>query len=306
MFSRKALRRIRLRPVRVVVPFAPGGGSDIVSRLVAQRLTESLGQQFIVDNRPGASANIGHAIVAKAAPDGYSILLGSGNFVANPALVRNNPYDPVKDFAPITYAATSPNVLLVHSSLAPTTFKDFMTLVKANPRKFNYASSGLGTTSHLGAEFLKLEGGIDIVHVPYNGAGPAVLAILGNQVPIAFVSLPPAHPHIKSRVLRALAITSSQRFSTLPDVPTIAESGFPGFDADTPQMFLVPAGTPKAIVSKLNSEIVRILDLPESRERLTVLGFEKVGSSPEETARRIQNDVAKWIKVCKLAGIKPE
>lgn len=294
------------RPVRLVVPFPPGGGSDIVARLVAQRLAVSLGQQVIVDNRPGASGNIGHAIVAKAAPDGYTLVLGSSNFVANPALVRNNPYDAVKDFTPITYAATSPNVLVVHQSFAPTTFKDFMSLMKANPGKFNFASPGTGTTSHLGAELLKIEGRIDITHVPYNGAGPAVLAIVGNHVPIAFLGLPPAHPHIKSRALRPLAITSPQRFPELPSVPTIAESGFPGFEADTPQMFLVPAGTPKTIVSRLNADIVRILDMPEVRERLTALGFEKVGGSSEQTARRIQSDVAKWIKVVKLAGIKVE
>lgn len=295
-----------VRPVRVIVPFAPGGGSDIVTRLVAQRLTDSLGQPVIVDNRPGASGNIGHALAAKAAPDGYTMVLGSSNFVANPALVKNNPYDAVKDFAPVTYAATSPNVLVVHSSFAPTTFKDFMALVKANPGKFNYASPGTGTTSHLGAELLKIEGRIDITHVPYNGAGPAVLAIVGNQVPIAFLGLPPAHPHIKSRALRPLGITSSQRFPVMPEVPTIAESGFPGFEADTPQMFLVPAGTPKAVISRLNKEIVRILNLPEVRERLTTLGFETVASSPEEMARRVESDVAKWKKVVKLAGIKVE
>lgn len=294
------------RPVRVIVPFAPGGGSDIVTRLVAQRLAESLGQPVIVDNRPGASGNIGHALTAKAAPDGYTLVLGSSNFVANPALVKNNPYDAVKDFAPVIYAATSPNVLVVHPSFAPTTFKDFMALARANPGKFNYASPGTGTTSHLGAELLKIEGRIDITHVPYNGAGPAVLAIVGNQVPIAFLGVPPAHPHIKSRALRPLGITSAQRFPAMPDVPTIAESGFPGFEADTPQMFLAPAGTPKAIITRLNSDIVRILNLPEVREKLSALGFETVASSPEEMARRIESDVTKWKKVVKLAGIPVE
>ncbi|MBM3359312.1 MAG: tripartite tricarboxylate transporter substrate binding protein [Betaproteobacteria bacterium] len=295
-----------LRPVRLVVPFPPGGGSDTVARLVSQRLSVSLGQQVIVDNRPGASGNIGHAIVARAAPDGYTLVLGSSNFVANPALIRNNPYDPMKDFTPITYGATSPNVLVVHQSFAPTTFKDFMTLAKANPGKFGFASPGPGTTSHLGAELLKIQGGIDITHIPYNGAGPAVLAIVGNQVPVAFLGLPPAHPHIKAGSLRPLAITSPRRFSELPGVPTIAESGFPGFEADTPQMFLVPAGTPKAIVQRLNAEIVRILDLPEVKQRLTELGFEKVGGSSEETAQRIRRDVAKWINVVKVAGIQTQ
>lgn len=294
------------RPIRLVVPFAPGGGSDIVARIVAQRLSVSLGQQVIVDNRPGASGNIGHALVAKASPDGYTIVLGSSNFVANPALVPNNPYDPNKDFSPITYAVTSPNVLVVHPTLAPTTFKEFMALVKANPGKFNFASPGTGTTSHLGAELLKIEGSINIIHVPYNGAGPAVLSIVGNQVPIAFLGIPPAYPHIMNRALRPLATTSPKRFVTLPDVPTIAESGFPGFEADTPQMFLLPANTPKAVVARLHTDIARILEMPEVRDRLTGLGFEIVGSTPEQTAKSIQSDVAKWIRVVKLAGIKVE
>jgi tripartite-type tricarboxylate transporter receptor subunit TctC len=294
------------RPIRLVVPFAPGGGSDIVARTVAQHLTSRLGQQVIVDNRPGASGNIGHAIVAKAQPDGYTLVLGSSNFVANPAILARNPYDPVKDFTPITYGATSPNVLVVHSSFSPTTFKELLALVKAHPGKFNYISPGTGTTSHLGAELLKIEARIDLTHVPYNGAGPAVLAIVGNQVPIAFLGLPPAHPHITSKALRPLAITSPQRYPALPDVPTIAESGFPGFEADTPQMFLVPDGTPGAIVSRLNSEMVRVLELTEVRNRFASLGFVTVGGSSEETAQRIKADVAKWIRVAKLAGIKPE
>lgn len=294
------------RPVRVIVPFAPGGGSDIVARLVGQRLTESLGQPVVIDNRPGASGNVGHAIGAKAAPDGYTITLGSSNFVVNPGLFQKNPYDAIKGFAPITYAAGSPNVLIVHPSFGARTFKEFIALTRTNPGKYNFASPGTGTTSHLAAALLKVDGGIEITHVPYNGAGPAVLAILGNQVPIAITGLPPAHPHIKSGALRALGITSPQRFSAMPGVPTIAESGFPGFEADTPQMFLVPAGTPKAIVTRLNNDMVRILRLPEIRERLVGLGFETVASSPEETARRIQSDVAKWTKVIKLAGIQAE
>lgn len=294
------------RPIRVVVPFAPGGGSDIVARLVGQRLTQSLGQSVVVDNRPGASGNIGHAIAVKAAPDGYTMLLGSSNFVANPGLLPNNPYDPIKDFAAVTYAAGSPNVLVAHPSLGVRTFREFIVLTKANPGKINFASPGTGTTSHLAAALLKVDGGIDITHVPYNGAGPAALAILGNQVPVAITGLPPMQPYIKNGAVHALGITSLQRFSAMPDVPTIAESGFPGFEADTPQMFLVPAGTPRAIVARLNSEIVRILRLPEVRKRLVDIGFETVASSPDETARRIQSDVAKWKQIIKLAGIQAE
>jgi len=294
------------RPVRFIVPFAPGGGSDIVARVVGQRLSESLGQSVVIDNRPGASGNIGHALGAKAAPDGYTLILGSSNFVANPGLFQKNPYDPVKDFAPITYAAGSPNVLFIHPSLPPRTFREFATLIKANPGKYNFASPGTGTTSHLAAALLKIEGGIDLLHVPYNGAGPAALAVLGNQVPIGITGLPPVQPHIKSGALRALAITSPQRFSAAPELPTIAESGYPGFEADTPQIILAPAGTPKAIIAKLNTEIVRILKLQEIKERLVGIGFETVASTPEETARRIQSDVAKWTRVIKPAGIQAE
>ena len=295
-----------MRPLRIIVPFPPGGGSDIVSRIVAQRLIDVVGQPVIVENRTGASGNIGHALAAKAAPDGYTILLASSNFVANPGLLKHNPFDPLKDFSAVTYAAGSPNVLVVHPSFQASTFKEFLAMTRANPGKFNFASPGAGTTSHLAAALLKVEGGIDMIHVPYGGAPLAALAVLGNQVPIGFIALPPVQPYIKTGQLRALAITSLQRFSAAPDLPTIAESGFPGFEADTPQMFVVPAGTPKAIIARLNREIVRILLLPEVKERLVGLGFETVASSPEETARRIQNDVAKWKNVVKLAGIQPD
>ena len=292
------------RPLRIIVPFPPGGGSDIVSRVVAQRLAESLGQPVVVENRPGASGNIGHALAAKAAPDGYTILLGSSNFVANPGLLKNNPYDALKDFAAVTYAAGSPNVIIVHPTFQAQSFKEFLAITKANPGKFNFASPGTGTTSHLAAALLKIEGGVDMIHVPYAGAPLAALAVLGNHVPIGFIALPPVQPHIKTGALRALAITSPQRFSAAPELPTIAESGFPGFESDTPQMFLVPAGTPQAVITRLNAEIVRILRLPEAKERLVGLGFETVASSPAETARRIQSDVVKWTRVVKAAGIQ--
>jgi tripartite-type tricarboxylate transporter receptor subunit TctC len=294
------------RPLRIIVPFPPGGGSDIVSRVVAQRLADSLGQPVVVENRPGASGNIGHALAARSAADGYTILLGSSNFVANPGLLKNNPYDALKDFAAVTYAAGSPNTVVVHPSFQANTFKEFLAITRANPGKFNFASPGTGTTSHLAAALLKVEGGIDMIHVPYAGAPLAALAVLGNHVPIGFIALPPVQPHIKTGALRALAITSPQRFSAAPELPTIAESGFPGFEADTPQMFLVPAGTPQAVITRLNAEIVRILGLPEVKERLVGLGFDTVASSPEETTRRIQSDVAKWKNVIKLAGIQAE
>jgi tripartite-type tricarboxylate transporter receptor subunit TctC len=294
------------RPLRIIVPFAPGGGSDIVSRLVGQKLAESLGQPVVVDNRPGGSGNIGHAMAAKAAPDGYTLVLGSSNFVVNPGLFQKNPYDAINGFAPITYAAGSPNVLTVHASFGPRTFREFVALARANPGKFNFASPGTGTTSHLAAALLKVDGGIDIAHVPYNGAGPAVLAIVGNQVPIAICGLPPVQPHIKSGVVRALGITSAQRYSALPDVPTIAESGFPGFEADTPQMFLAPAGTPEAVIARLNREIVRILKLPEVGERFSADGADIIGNTPQEFAAYIKSEIAKWSGVVKMSGARED
>jgi len=295
-----------VRPIRFIVAAAPGGGSDIVARLVGQRLAEILGKTIVIDNRGGASGNIGHAIAAKAAPDGYTLLLGSSNFVVNPGFFKNNPYDAIKDFSPITYAAGSPNVLVVQPDFPARSFREFVTLIRANPGKYNFGSAGMGTTSHLAAALLMLEGGIDMVHVPYNSAGPAVLALAGNQVPIGITGLPPVLPYVRKGSLRALAVTSPQRFSATPELPTIAESGFPGFEADTPQMILVPAGTPTAIITRLNTEIVRILNLPDIKERLIGIGFETVASTPDETARRIKSDVAKWARVIKLSGIQVE
>jgi tripartite-type tricarboxylate transporter receptor subunit TctC len=294
------------KPVRVIVPFAPGGPTDVIARIVAQKLSENLGQQFVVENRAGAGGNIGMAAVAKAAPDGYTVLVSSSSIVVNPSLYANIPFDAVRDFAPVTYAAASPNVLVVHPSVDAKSVRELIALIKANPGKFSFATPGIGTTPDLSGHLFKLALGLDLVAVPFNGAGPAITSTIGNQTPIAFTALPPTTPHVKSGALRALAVTSKTRSSALPDVPTLAEAGVAGQEADTLQGVLVPAGTPKEIIDTLHREIVRIVALPEVKERLAGLGFDPVANRPEEFAAQIRAEIAKWGKVVKDANIKVE
>jgi tripartite-type tricarboxylate transporter receptor subunit TctC len=294
------------RPVRVIVPFAPGGPTDVIARVLAQKLSENLGQQFVVENRPGAGGNIGMAAVAKAAPDGYTVLVSSSSIVVNPSLYANLPYDSIKDFAPVTYAAASPNVLVVHPSVEAKSVRELIALIKANPGKFSFASPGIGTTPDLSGHLFRLALGLDLVGVPFNGAGPAITSTIGNQTPIAFTALPPTTPHVKAGSLRALAVTSKSRSSALPDVPTLAEAGVPDQEADTLQGVLVPAGTPKEIIDKLHGEIVKIVALPDVKERLAGLGFTPVANKPEEFAAQIRAEIAKWGKVVKDAKIKVE
>ena len=292
------------RPVRMIVPFAPGGPTDVISRIIAQKLSESWAQQVVVDNRAGAGGNIGMGLAANAAPDGYTILVVSSSFVVNPTLYAKIPYDPYKSFVPVTNAAASPNVFTVHPTVAAKSMQELIALAKANPRKFNIATPGVGTTPDLGAELLKMTTQIDVVRVPYGGAGPAVAAVVGNQVPIGCTALPPTTPHIQAGRLRALAVTSAKRSSALPDVSTMAEAGITGQEADTLQGVLLPAGTPKAIVTRINSDIVRILAQPDVKERVAGLGFDIVASSPDEFAAQIKIEIAKWGKVIRAANIK--
>ena len=295
-----------VHPVRVIVPFAPGGPTDVMARILAQKLSEGFGQQFIVENRAGAGGNIGMNLAAKAAPDGYTILLASSSYVVNPSLYAKAGYDPYKDFAPVTVAAASPNVLVVHPSVPARNVQELVAMVRSQPGKHNYAQPGTGTTPHLSGELFKLIFKLDIVNVPFGGAGPAVASAVGNQTPIAFVALPPAAPHVKSGALRALAVTSAKRVPTLPDVPTMAESGAPDQEAETMQGVLLPAGTPREIVDRLHREIVRVVALPDVKERLAGLGFEPVANTPEEFAAYIRSEVNKWAKVIREAGIKIE
>jgi tripartite-type tricarboxylate transporter receptor subunit TctC len=295
------------RPIRFVVPFAPGGSTDTLARTIGQKLTDALQQQVVVDNRSGANGNIGMEIVAHAAPDGYTILLGYiANLGIGPGLYAKLPFDPVRDYAPITQLASSPNILAVHPSLPVKSLRELIAYAKTNPKKLNFASSGVGSIGHLTGELLNRSAGVDMVHVPYKGSGQAVIDLLGGQVQMMFSGMSSVMQHIKAGKLRALAVTGAQRSPAVPDVPTIAESGFPGFEATAWYGVLATAGTPKTIVDRLHDEIVRALALPDVKERLNNVGFELVGGTPDEFAAFIKSEIAKWSRVVRDAHISAE
>jgi len=278
----------------------------VMARILAQKLSDSLGQQFVVENHAGAGGNIGTGLAAKAPADGYNLLVTSSAFVVNPSLQAKKPFDPIKDFAPVTLAAASPNVLVVHPSVPAKTVQELVALVKANPGKYNYAHPGTGTTPHLSGELFRLSFKLDIVSVPFGGAGPAITSTLGGHTPIAFTAVPPAIPHIKSGTLRALAVTSAKRIAVLPDVPTMAEAGAAGQEAETMQGVLAPAGTPREIIDRLHREIVKIIALPDVKERLATLGFDPIANKPEEFGAYIKSEIARWGKVINEANLKAE
>ncbi len=292
------------RPIRLIVPFAPGGPTDVIARIVGQQLTERLGQQVVVDNRAGAGGNIGIALAARASPDGYTILVVSSSFVVNPSLYSKIPYDPFKDLIPISNLAASPNVFTVHPSLPVKSVADLVAQAKAGPGKYSIATPGIGTTPDLSARLLALTAGIDLAAVPYGGAGPAVAAVVGNQLPFGSTAMPPTTPYIKAGRLRAIAITAAKRSDTLPDVPTLAEAGFKGQEAETLQGVLVPAGTPKAVVDRLSKELTAIMRVPSVAQRVTELGFYIIASSPQEFRAQIREEIGKWGKVIKSAGLQ--
>ena len=295
------------KPVRFVVAFPPGGGTDIIARSIAQKLAERIAQQVVVDNRPGAGGNIGTDMVAKSAPDGYTLLMGSaGPLAINASLFGKMPFDPIKDLAPVTLAASTPNVLVVHPALRAATLKELIALAKARPGEINFASSGHGTPAHLAGELFNLMAGIKMVHVPYKGAAPALADLLGGQVQIMFSTMPPALPHVRDGKLRALAVTSAKRSPAAPELPTVDETALPGFEANTWHGVVVPAGTPGAIVARLNREIVAILHLPDVVERFSSQGAEALGSTPEEFAAYIKSETLKWAKVVRDSGAKAE
>src|SRR5437016_865862 len=294
------------RPVRVIVPFAPGGPADIVARLLTQKLGEHLGKQFYVENQPGAGGNLGMGAAARASPDGYTLVIVSSSYLVNPSLYPKVPYDPAKDFLPVTLPAYAPNVLVANSALPATNAKELAELIKANPGKYSFASAGMGTTPYLSGELFKLSLGADLVHVPFNGSAPAIQSTLGGHTQFAFVVLAPAVPHIREGSLRGLAVLSAERSSALPDVPTIAEAGFPGQEADTLLGMLVPAGTPKEIIELLHREIVRSVALPDVKERLDAIGFVPVANTPDEFAAVIKMESERWAKVIRAANIKAE
>ena len=293
------------KPIRLVVPFPPGGATDILARDVAQKLTEAWGQQVIVDNRPGAGGNIGSELVAKAAPDGYTLEMGTvGTHAINASLYAKMPYDHVKDFAPVILVAGVPNVLVVNPALPANSVAELIAYAKANPGKLNFASSGNGTSIHLSGELFKFMAGVQMTHVPYKGSAPALQDLIGGQVQLMFDNLPPSLPQIKAGKLRALAVTSLARAPALPDVPTMAEAGLPGYEASSWFGVLAPAGTPPAIVAKLNAEIARWLATPEAKEKLSKQGANAAGGTPEDFAKHIAAETAKWAKVVKDSGAK--
>ena len=292
------------RSVRVIVPFAPGGPTDVCARLIAQKLSEQLGQQFYVENVAGAGGNIGTGQAARAVADGYSILIAVNSHVINPTLYDKVPYDPFKDFEAVTLASAFASALLVNPSVPANTIKDLVTLIRANPGKYSFASPGFGTPSHLLGEQFRVAVGLDLVHVPYGGSGPAITAVVAGHTPIAFAALSAAVPQVKDGKLRALAVMSKNRSQALPDLPTIGQAGYPDLDGDGWVGVLVPAGTPKEIITSLQHEIVKIVALPEMKERLSALGFDAVGSSPEEFAVQMTLEMEKWAKVIKAANIK--
>jgi tripartite-type tricarboxylate transporter receptor subunit TctC len=293
------------KTIRIVVPFPPGGATDILARAVAQKLTDAWGQAVVVDNRPGAGGNIGSELVAKAAPDGYTLEMGTvGTHAINASLYAKMPYDHVKDFAPVILVAGVPNVLVVNPSLPVSSVQELIAYAKANPGKLNFASSGNGTSIHLAGELFKVMAGVQMTHIPYKGSAPALQDLIGGQVQLMFDNLPPSLPHIKAGKLRALAVTSATRSSALPDTPTIAESGLPGFEASSWFGVLAPAGTPPAIIARLNAEIGAWLASAEAKEKMLALGANIGGGSPEDFARHIAAETAKWQKVVKASGAK--
>ena len=294
------------RPVRVIVPFAPAGPTDVFARLMAQKLSEQMGAQFYVENIAGAGGNIGAGRAAQAPADGYTILVNGGNHVVNPALYPHVPYDPIKDFDPVTIAVSAPAVLTVHPSLPARTVQDLVALIKANPGKYSFASPGTGTPPHLVGELFRLSLGLDLVHVPFNGGGPAIGSTVAGHTPISFGSTAPAVPLVKDGKLRALAVSSKRRSPALPDVPTTTESGYPEVVGESWFAAVVPIGTTREIVLQLQREIARAIAQPDMQERLAALGYEPVASTPEDAAARFQAEMAKWGRVISHAGIKAQ
>jgi tripartite-type tricarboxylate transporter receptor subunit TctC len=293
------------KPVRMVIPFPAGGTTDILGRVAAQKLSEALGQQVIPDNRPGASGNIGTEQVARAAPDGYTLLTAPGSTLTiHPSLYPKLGFDPLKDFAPITILAGVPNLLVVHPSLPARNVKELIALAKSKPDQLNYASTGAGQSTHLSMELFKSMAGVKIVHVPYKGSAPAVTDLLGGHVPMMFDNMPSALPHVKAGKLRALGVSTSKRSTTAPDVPTVAESGLPGFDVTVWFAVLAPAATPRDITDRLHRTLVKALQAGDVRERLASQGAEAVGNTPEQFTAQMKTDLAKWAKVVKDANIK--
>jgi tripartite-type tricarboxylate transporter receptor subunit TctC len=290
-------------PVRLIVPFAAAGPTDVIARIVAQKLTDTWGQQVYTENIPGAGGNTGIGMVARARPDGYIILVVSTGFIVNPSMYAKLPYDPIKDFAPITLVAASPNVVSVNPAVPAKTLPELIELIRPNPGKYSFAQPATGSTPHLAGELFKQKYGLDLVTVPFNGAGLAVNSTIGGHTPIAFTALPPAMSNIREGKLRAIAVLSTRRSPSLPDVPTNIEQGIPDLESDTLTGIVAPAGTPNEIIERWQSEISRMAAAPDVRERLEALGFAPVANTPAEFGERLEAEMAKWGKVVRDANI---
>jgi tripartite-type tricarboxylate transporter receptor subunit TctC len=291
------------KPIRMVVPFTPGGTTDILARTVGQKLGEAWGQPVVVDNRPGAGGNIGSELVAKAPPDGYTLLMGTiSTHAINASLYRRLPFDPTRDFAPVSRVGTLPNILIVHPSVPVKSVKELIELARSKPGELNFASSGVGTSLHLSGALFNSMAGVNLVHVPYKGSSPALADLLGGQVKIMFDNLPSALPHVKAGKLKPLAVTGTRRASVLPEVPTVIESGLAGFEVTSWFAVFAPAKTPKDIVTKLNGEIVKILNSADVQEKLTQIGVDAAPTTPEELAAFARAETEKWGKVVKATG----
>jgi tripartite-type tricarboxylate transporter receptor subunit TctC len=291
------------RPIRLIVGFAPGGGTDTTARAIAQKLNTAFGQQVVVDNRPGAAGNIAAQIVAKATPDGYTLLMGTIAALAiNPTLYGNLPFDPVRDFAPITQAVNSTNVLVVHPTVKASSVKALIALAKAEQGKFIYGSSGVGGAGHLAGELFGALAGVKLVHVPYKGGGPVMIDLIAGQIPCVFATAATAIAHIRSGRIRPLGVTTLKRAGMLPEIPTIAEQGLPGYDANNWYGLLAPAGTPRPVIDKLNSEVVKALNLPDIKQYLFSQGLDPAPTTPEQFGAYVRSEMVKWAKVVRAAG----
>jgi tripartite-type tricarboxylate transporter receptor subunit TctC len=292
------------KAIRWIVPFAAGGGGDIIIRTVAQKLSERLGQGVVVDNRAGAGGGVGTELAARAPADGYTLLMANvAPMAINVSVYRKLAYDPARDFSPITLVASFPNVLVIHPSVPARSLKELIALARKKPGEFTYASAGSGSTTHLAAEFFRAQAKLDLIHVPYKGGGPALIDVVAGQVTMYFGSMPASLPHIRSGRLRGLAVTSLRRSVAAPAIPTVAESGFPGFEAVTWIGAVVPAGVPAGIINRLNRELVEIIHLPEVRDKLIAQGAEPITATPEQFHAYIRSEIEKWAKVVRQAGI---
>jgi len=294
------------KPIRMIVPFAPGGSNDIMGRLVAAKFTENMGQQVVVDNRPGASGIIGTDLAAKAAPDGYTVLVMSLTFTVNPSIRSKLPYDTDKDLVPVTVIASAPLILVVHPSLPVKSVREFIAYAKANPGKLNFGSGGPGSTPHLAGEMLKSMAGLQMTHIPYKGGGPALADLVGGQIQLMLENIPSTLPFVKSEKLRVLAVTSKKRSPTVLDVPTLDEAGLKGYELTGWNGLFVPRGTPRAIVNRLHAETVKALAAPDVRQRLAAMSAEPGGEPPETFAAFVKAEIRKWAKIVKEAGLKVE